>query len=106
MTKREARQIMRRHNRETRPASDHLREEMKRWFRNLVRRADEAVHDASIADSEVSPDLRQATREAVEPKLLPTLRDAAEALIKLAAYLERLTQEGEPRGQVPREAAE
>jgi hypothetical protein len=106
MTKREARQIRRRRVRETRSASDHLREETKRWFRNVVRRAGEAVRDASVADAEVSPNLRQATREAVEPMLLPTLREAAEALIKLADFLEQLTQEEEPREQVTLEAAE
>jgi hypothetical protein len=106
LTKRDARQIRRRHDRETRPASDHLREEAKRWFRNVVRRAGEAVRDAGVADGEISPSLRQATREAVEPTLLPTLREAAEALIRLAVYLEQLTQEEEPREQVTLEAAE
>jgi len=97
LTKREARQINRRRDRETRLASDHLREENKRWFRNVVRRADEAVRDASVADSEVSPELRQAMREAIEPKLLPTLREGAEALNRLADFLEQLAQEEEPR---------
>jgi hypothetical protein len=106
MTKREARLIRRRHDRETKPASDHLREEMKRWFRNVVRRAGEAVRDAGVADGEVSPKLRQATREAVEPKLLPTLREAAEALIRLAAYLEQLLQEEESPEEVTLEAVE
>jgi hypothetical protein len=106
MTKREARQIRRRHDRETRQASDHLREEMKRWFRNVVRRAGEAIRDASVADGEVSPDLRRMTREAVEPKLLPTLREAAEALIRLADYLEQLTQEEEPREELTLKAVE
>jgi hypothetical protein len=106
MTKSEARQIKRRHDRETRPASDHLREEAKRWFRNVVRRAGEVIRDATVADSEVSPNLRRLTREAVEPKLLPTLREAAEALIRLADYLEQLTQEEEPREEVTLDAVE
>jgi hypothetical protein len=106
LTKREARQLRRRRDRETRSASDHLREETKRWFRNAVRRADEAIRDAGVANSEVEPELRQAMLEAVEPTLLPTLRDAAEALMRLADYLEQLTQEEEPREQVNFEAAE
>jgi hypothetical protein len=105
MTKRKAREIRRRHDRETRSAPDHIREEAKRWFRNVVQRAGEAIRDADFADSEVSPNLRQATREAIEPMLLPTLREAAAALIRLAAYLEQLTQE-EPREEVTLEAVE
>jgi hypothetical protein len=35
-------------------------------------------------------------REVTQPDLLPTLRDGGEALIRLAAFLEKLVQEEEP----------
>jgi hypothetical protein len=96
MTKREARQMKRRYDREKKSAPDYLRENTNRWFKDVVRRAGETIRDASVADGEVLPNHRRAMREVVEPKLLPTLRDAAEALVRLAAYLEQLTQEDEP----------
>jgi hypothetical protein len=106
ITKREARQMRRRHDKETTSASDHIGDNMRRWFRNVVRRSGEAIRDASVADGELSPQVRQATRDAVELKLLPTLREAAEALIRLAVYLEQLTGEEEPRETVSLETAE
>jgi hypothetical protein len=108
MTKREARRIMRRQQKERAQANfaSHLLEEQKRWFRSVVRHAGEALRDASITDGEISPTIRRALREVIEPKVLPTLTEAGEALIRLAAYLEQLGNEEEPPEQLPAGAAE
>jgi hypothetical protein len=106
ISKRKARQFRRRLDRENRLAPDHLREETKRWFRAVIQRAGETIRSAHVADGVVEPGLRQLTREVVEPRLLPTLRDAAEALVRLAEYLENLTQEADLPEQVTLEPAE
>jgi hypothetical protein len=108
LTKREARKIMHRWRKEQVQAdvNVHRREEWTRWFRAVVRHAGEARRDAAISDGRVSPELRQALSEIVEPKLLPVLREAGEALIRLAAYLERFTMPEEARELPPAEAAE
>lgn len=110
MTKREARQHMRRLRKEGAQASFavHQREELKRWFRAVVRHATEAVRDSQLVDGDVSPALRQSLRENIEPTLLPALRDGRDALIRLVEFLERLAEaeEEEPSEQLPAQAAE
>jgi hypothetical protein len=73
------------------------RDEQRRWFNAVVKRAEEVIRDADLANSQVSPQLEQALREVVEPDLLLTLREAAEGLTKLADYLERLATAPERR---------
>jgi hypothetical protein len=73
------------------------RDEQRRWFKAVIKHAEEVIRDASITDGEVTPPLKEALRESVEPDLLLTLRDAAEGLTKLADFLEELTTAPERR---------
>jgi hypothetical protein len=99
ITTRKARQKMREHDQAevvADPAKSR-RDEQRRWFNAVVKRAEEVIRDADLANSQVSPQLEQALREVVEPDLLLTLREAAEGLTKLADYLERLATAPERR---------
>lgn len=100
MTKREARSIMRRFRKEQLSAADHLLAEQERWWRAVLLHASKVLQDAAVADGEISPALRQMLREVVQPLLLPNLREAGEALIKLAAFLKEIAND-EPGEQLP-----
>jgi hypothetical protein len=107
MTKREARAKMRelklglKQEQVVADPAQSRRDEQRRWFKAVIKHAEEVIRDADLTNSKVSPQLEQALREVVEPDLLLTLREAAEGLTKLADYLERLTEQ-----QVPAKAPE
>jgi hypothetical protein len=103
ITTRKARQKMREHH-QAKVVADPAkwrRDEQRRWFNAVVKRAEEVIRDAGIADgtadSKGGSELEKALREVVEPDLLLTLREAAEGLTRLADYLERLATAPERR---------
>jgi hypothetical protein len=66
----------------------HQDQDWKRWFAKLVVAAQDIVAEVNI--SAMTPESRRILLSAVEPKLLPTLRDAGEALIQLADKLDQI----------------
>jgi hypothetical protein len=100
----------------TNPTATHQLENNKRWLRavlehtnNARKAADKAAEYAAIAGpgAEVSPELRQALRQVVDPTLVRTLlqdgaaicKDGA-ALLKLAVLLKEVITGEEPCGNV------
>jgi hypothetical protein len=96
LTVREARRRTREYKRAQiveRP-NDWWRGETERWFKNVAKHAGIVIRDTQIAATDtIDPEQRQALREIIDPELLPTLREAGEALTKLAAYLEKVISE-------------
>jgi hypothetical protein len=65
--------------------------ETKRWFKSLVGLAEDIVGQANL--SAMTPEKRQNLIEVIEPKLLVTLREGGEALVKLADHLSQLVEQ-------------
>ena len=64
--------------------------ETQRWWRNLLLRAAKVTADQDFLDED-----RHKLLDVVEPNCLPDLREAAQALIRLADGLEKLVRESE-----------
>jgi hypothetical protein len=72
----------------------------QRWFAAVIKRAGEDIRDAGVADGRVSPELQEIYRQVVAPSiaLLDTLREAGNANLRLADFLEKLVKEApQPR---------
>jgi hypothetical protein len=67
--------------------------ETKRWFNNLVTRANEMIDEAAFANQQTTAKQRHALLMAADPDLLDTVRKAGEALVKLADRLDALLEE-------------
>jgi hypothetical protein len=89
MTKREAVQARKAHSE---PKNE--TKEMRRWFKDMIKRANKDVRDEKYLD--VDP---QILREAVkEPSVLNTLRKGGEAKIRIADGLAKIFDEPAPSG--------
>jgi Protein of unknown function (DUF3102) len=81
------------------------KENLRRWFNDVVTRASRAMEDGEVANSRpLTPERRQIYQEVVEPTLLPTLRKGGEALIKLADFLDQLFEEASHEDKAPDDA--
>jgi hypothetical protein len=106
MTKHEARKIRHRLRKEQQGTAGYLLEEQKRWFKAVVEHANAVLRAAAVLDSEVAPQVLQALREAIQPKLLPDLREAGKALIRFVPWFERVANGEAPNVQLPDEGVE
>lgn len=70
--------------------------EMKRWFKDLVERASDALRDGEMTNKHPNPAERLILRQVVEPTMLATIRQGGEALIKLADFLLEHCQDETP----------
>jgi hypothetical protein len=96
ISSRAARRKVRQYKKEQNTASGFLLENTKKWFAAVCKRAGEQIRDADITDKDLSPQLQETYIAAVKPSiaLLETLRDAGNANLRLADFLERLIKEG------------
>jgi hypothetical protein len=101
LTVREARRITRRDKKEQMSVPDWLRKETRRWDSDVVKHAGLMLRDASVTDGEILPELQQIWREEIDPEILPALREACEAGLKLADYMEKVLQK--PPTKEPKE---
>jgi hypothetical protein len=94
-----ARQLTRKSKKDKDAACDYWSEEQtERWFKDVVKHAYLNLEDAQFITGEVAPELQEIIRKVIGGSranvsaslLLPTLRQAGEALIKLADFLEAL----------------
>jgi hypothetical protein len=81
MTKRDATALMKAYR--SKPES-----ETQRWWKDVIVRAGKAMADETVLQGD-----RQILLKVVEPALLPTLREAGQAWIRLADGLEKLFKE-------------
>jgi hypothetical protein len=65
----------------------------KRWFNRVLTLATDAIREAAVADNELTPEQQCDLLLAVEQDLLPKVRKAGEALIKLADFVTALCEE-------------
>jgi hypothetical protein len=70
---------------------DYMRKNSQRWFQRVYQLSNDINREVNYGG--IEPELEEVFREVIEPALLPTIRDAGEALIKLADYLETVTAE-------------
>jgi anthranilate/para-aminobenzoate synthase component I len=111
LTKRAARKLRHEHRRREEAAArardDWHREHSRRWFKSMIEHAQELIRDGELAQPEnkLLEPLRSSTRAAIQPELLPTLRAAGKAAIRLADFLERLAAEDPKEGPAQETAA-
>ncbi len=80
--------------------------ETKRWFRQVVTIANSAVGAAAIGPiGTMTPERKRALLAVVEPNLLPPLKEAGEALIKLFDDLKQLIEQNADWDQAEEAAA-
>jgi hypothetical protein len=96
LTVRDARSKMRQYKKAQLTVPDWLRTNTKRWFQDVIKHAGLVLRDAEVADSSISPELHQIWLEVIEPKLLPILREAGDALLQLTDFIEKVLQEPPP----------
>lgn len=93
LKKSEARKLMkawRQKDQQEKTSDDWQLEDTRRWFKDLVTRANDAIADGELSETHhLDPAKRQILREVVEPTLVPILREGGAAWIKLADFLKR-----------------
>ena len=91
MTKGRAAEIMRERKEAAQGTPvDPQRKNNARWFNAIVEHANVVLQDAGIATGQVSPELLESLRDSIEPRLLPTLLKAGEALIRLHDFCQEI----------------
>ena len=87
------------------PTND-WREELRRSFREALKVANDAIRIGQQAHADISPELRQQMREALEPLRgqLPEVQKGGQALLDYFDMIENILTDGE--ALVPAEAAE
>jgi hypothetical protein len=100
ITSREARKEVREYKKQENQRDPNLRlKEYQKWFKAAVSHANTVETDAQIVDDKQldDPERRKILCEAIEPNDLPDLHEGANALIKLADFLQRLLEEASSR---------
>jgi hypothetical protein len=91
MGSREARKLMREYNQNKKQKdADFPLDEYRKWFRDVVDHHSAVYRDGQIVNDHLDRERLQMLREAIEPNLLPGLREAGMAAIKLFNFLNRL----------------
>lgn len=82
---------------EANPTND-WREDHRRWFREALKVANDAIRIGQQAQADISPELRLQMREALEPLRgqLPELKKGGQALLDYFTLIENILTEGEP----------
>jgi hypothetical protein len=102
-TKREARKL--RLEREGNEYQEHLekrtpawmRKNVKPWFQHVCKLTVDVLREVNLARGTGGPDIEEILREVIGPSrgLLPSIRNAGDALIQLANYLDTVLSEDE-----------
>jgi hypothetical protein len=97
LTKREARALMSelRGNQKPKAPKDSAQDHDKRTLAELVSLATKAIGATEFVNQPLTPEARHDLRESIEPKLLETIRQGGEALVKAADFMQELSKQEE-----------